>query len=140
MIASRPVTDHLSSPVFVEHAGGAVVSRRILDGTSGIKWLLREEPAHPADSGWRFLSAIDDDAYADDPANMVTLDFTTVAAIEPAVFSIYHLPVGSDLQLVVENGGRHFLDNITGQEITHLQETEQHAPSQHDPDEQDSPA
>ena len=111
------MTDHLSSPVFVENAGGAVVSRRILDGTGQVRWLLREEPAHPSDSGWRFLSELDDDEYANDPANMVTLDFSTVAAIEPAVLGIYHLPVGSDLQLVVENGGRHVLDNITGQEL-----------------------
>ena len=49
-----------------------------------------------------------------------TIMLATVAAIEPAAFAIYHLPVGSDLQLVVENGGRHFLDNITGEEIRHL--------------------
>ena len=114
------MTDHLSSPDFVENAGGAVVSRRILDGTGHVKWLLREEPAHPMDSGWRFLSELDDDEYANDPANMVTLEFSTVAAIEPAVFAIYHLPVGSDLQLVVENGARHFLDNVTAEEIRHL--------------------
>lgn len=120
MIASRPVTEAHSAPAHVPDAAGCIVSRRILDRTGRVRWLLREEPAHPADSGWRFLSELDDDEYADDPANMVVLDLSTVAGIEPAIAAISHLPVGSDLQLVVENGAPHVLDNLTGAEVRDL--------------------
>ncbi|MFP3325387.1 DUF2185 domain-containing protein, partial [Planococcus sp. SIMBA_160] len=40
-----------------------------------------------------------------------------VANIEPAILGIYELPIGSDLQLVSENGKIRFVDNLTGKEV-----------------------
>ena len=102
---------------FIRDAGGSIVSRRVLDGTSGLKWMFREASVNPADNGWRFLSEADDDAYLADPANMVVADFNRVAEIEPAVIPIWNLPVGSDLQLVITDGRRVIYDNATGQPV-----------------------
>ena len=103
---------------FIKDAGGVLVSRRILDGQSPVKWVFREEPAAPMDNGWRFLSVADDDEYINTPGNMVIADFNTVAAVEPAIIGIYLLPVGSDLQLVHENNGSLvFYNNKTGQPL-----------------------
>ncbi|MEB3072775.1 hypothetical protein [Parvimonas sp. C2] len=48
---------------------------------------------------------------------MVVCDFNTVAEIEPAIITIYTLPVGTDLQLVKIDGKIKFFDNITEKEI-----------------------
>lgn len=103
---------------FIKDAGGVLVSRRILEGKSSLKWAFREESAAPMDNGWRFLSTDDDDEFINTPGNMVVADFNTVAGIEPAIIEIYLLPVGADLQLVRENDGRLvFYNNETGEPL-----------------------
>lgn len=103
------------APVFIPAAGGSIASVRVLDGTSPLKWAVRERSVSPVDNGWRFFSMADDDAFLADPANMRVADFNSVAAIEPAVLAIWSAPVGSDLQLVREADGRLvWYDNTTG--------------------------
>lgn len=82
--------------------------------------MVRGEAVTRVDNGWRFFSEIDDDDYVNDPANLVVCDFNTVAQIEPAILAIYSFPVGSDLQLVVENRKYYFIDNITEEVIEFL--------------------
>ncbi|WP_262421950.1 DUF2185 domain-containing protein [Bacillus aquiflavi] len=69
------------------------------------------------DNGWRFFSDIDDDDFINNPDNLTVCNFNTVANIEPAILGIYLLPVGSDLQIVAENGKIVFFDNISGNKI-----------------------
>lgn len=102
---------------FIEGAGGCIVSKNILNHNGNLKWLFREESVNEVDNGWRFLSDIDTDEFINNPNNMTVCDFNTVVEIEPAVLAIYHLPVGTDLQLVVENNKRFFVDNLTGKVI-----------------------
>jgi hypothetical protein len=103
---------------FIKNAGGVLVSRRILEEQSPLKWAFREASVNPVDNGWRFLSIDDDDEFLETPGNLVVADFNTVAAIEPAIIEIYLLPVGSDLQLVRENDGTLvFYDNQTGKPL-----------------------
>lgn len=103
--------------VFLQGAGTSIASRRILDRESGLKWLLREERVLPSDNGWRFFSIADDDEYLNDPDNLVVCDVNAVALIEPAVLEILDLPVGSDLQLVINDRGVRFVDNLTGRDL-----------------------
>jgi len=104
---------------YIRNAGGAIVSRQIVERTGNIKWLSREAPLSPQDSGWRVLSDRDTDEYLSDPANMTMVDFNELCDIEPACIGIYLLPVGSDIQLVVEpDGRRRWFDNTTEREIT----------------------
>lgn len=102
---------------YIKDAGGCIVSKNILNGKGKIKWLLREESLNEIDNGWRLLSDVDDNNFINDPQNLVVCDFNTVANIEPAIIGIYLLPVGSDLQLVVQNGEISFYDNIAGTKI-----------------------
>lgn len=103
---------------FITNAGAAIVSRKIVERTGNIKWLTREAPIAPQDTGWRILSDRDTDEYLADPANMTVVDFNDICDIEPACIGIYDLPVGSDIQLVVEPDGRRWFDNKTEREIT----------------------
>jgi len=54
-------------PTYIRGAGAAIVSRKIVERTGNIKWLIREEPFAPQDSGWRVLSDRDTAEYLDDP-------------------------------------------------------------------------
>ena len=104
---------------FIHNAGAAIVSRKIVERTGNIKWLTREAPIAPQDTGWRILSDRDTDEYLADPANMTVVDFNDICDIEPACIGIYDLPVGSDIQLVVEpDGRRRWFDNTTQREIS----------------------
>ena len=104
---------------FITNAGAAIVSRKIVERTGNIKWLTREAPIAPQDTGWRILSDRDTDEYLADPANMTVVDFNELCALEPACIGIYDLPVGSDIHLVVEpDGRRRWFDNQTEREIS----------------------
>ena len=48
---------------------------------------------------------------------MIVVDFNTLANIEPAVLSVYDMPVGTDLELCFDNTGRYFVDTNTGNRI-----------------------
>ena len=105
-------------PTYIRDAGYAFVSRKIAERTGNIKGLIRETPIALDDSGWRVLSDRDTAEYLDDPANMTVVDFNDICDIEPACIGIYLLPVGSDIQLVVEpDGRRRWFDNKTEREI-----------------------
>lgn len=102
---------------FIKNAGGSIVSNNILNGKGKIKWIFREKSVNQNDNGWRFLSNIDDDQYINNPSNLIVCDYNTVAEIEPAIISIYLLPVGTDLEFVIENNKKYFLDNLTGKVV-----------------------
>lgn len=102
---------------FIKDAGGCVVSKNIILRKGVLKWCVREKSLNNNDNGWRFFSDIDTDEYLRDANNMMICDFNTVANIEPAILAIYSLPVGTDIELVISNGRRNFIDNNTGNEI-----------------------
>ncbi|WP_029146115.1 DUF2185 domain-containing protein [Microbacterium luticocti] len=109
---SNPTTE------FVPHAGGSIVSRNVLDGVAPLRWAFREAQVNPVDNGWRFLSAIDDDAYINDPRNMVVVDFNTVVGLEPAVLPLLDLQVGADITLERSAEGRiTLIDNNTAEPL-----------------------
>ena len=82
---------------FITDAGGSIVSKNILSHKGKLRWCVREESVNDVDNGWRFFSDID-----------------TVANIEPAIIAIYNCKVGTDIELVEENGKKFFLDSNTG--------------------------
>jgi len=102
---------------FIKNAGASIVSKNILSGKGHLKWILREESIDKVDNGWRFFSDIDNDEFINNPDNLAVCDFNTVANIGLAIIGIYLLPVGSDLQLVSEEGKITFWDNMSGEEV-----------------------
>ena len=87
---------------FIPNAGGSIVSKNILSHKGKLRWCVREESVNDVDNGW---------SKAD---NMCICDFNTVANIEPAIIAIYNCKVGTDIELVEENGKKCFLDSNTG--------------------------
>ena len=85
-------------PVGVPDARACIVSRSVLDKSSALRWLWRAEPIEPPDTGWRLI-ADEPQAVINNPDNLTTADLNTVAAIEPAILAVHHLPVGTELEL-----------------------------------------
>ena len=105
-------------PTYIRDAGYAFVSRKIAERTGNIKWLIRETPIALDDSGWRVLSDRDTAEYIRDSKNLFLADFNDICNLEPACIGIYDLPIGSNIQLVVESDGRRrWFDNKTKKEI-----------------------
>ncbi|WP_020097974.1 DUF2185 domain-containing protein [Microbacterium sp. 11MF] len=103
-------------PEYIPNSGGSVVSKNVLEQRAPVRWAFREDAADAVDNGWRFLSEIDDEDYINDAANMAVVSFNTVIHLEPAVLPILHMPVGTDLTIVRQDGGRIvIIDNETGQ-------------------------
>ena len=63
--------------VYIQGAGGTIVTKSILDGTSKLKWLFRQEGGHG--NGWVAFGDRDSQEYVDDANNMAIVDFNTLA-------------------------------------------------------------
>ncbi len=68
--------------------------------------MYREEPDTEFDSGWRFLSGLETDAYVDDLANVGLHDVNTIANYDPDVIPLLDAPAGSAFER--DDDGRFF--------------------------------
>ena len=98
--------------------GASIVSNNILKNKANIKWILRENSINELDNGWRFLSEIDTEEYLSHAENMSICDWSTIVEIEPAVLSIFNMPIGTELTMIYEDERVYFLDTITGQKLS----------------------
>ena len=98
--------------------GASIVSNNILENKANIKWILREDSVNELDNGWRFLSEIDTEEYLSNAENMSICDWSTIVEIEPAVLSIFNMPIGTELTMIYEDERVYFLDTITGQKLS----------------------
>lgn len=98
--------------------GASIVSNNILESKANIKWILREDSVDELDNGWRFLSEIDTEDYLSHAENMSICDWSTIVEIEPAVLSIFNMPIGTALTIIYEEERVCFLNTITGQKLS----------------------
>ncbi len=100
---------------YIRGAGGSIVSKSVLNGTSRLKWLFRQESEHG--NGWVAFGDTDTQEYVDDAQNMAIVDFNTLANIEPTVVNVFYMPVGTDLEFRSDKTGKYFVDTKTGKAI-----------------------
>lgn len=98
--------------------GASIVSNNILKNKANIKWIFREDSVDELDNGWRFFSQIDTEEYLSHSENMSVCDWSTIVEIEPAVLSIFNMPIGTELTMIYEEERVCFLDTITGQKLS----------------------
>ena len=60
-----------------------------------VGFMYRDEPDTEFDSGWRFLSGLENDAYVNDLANVGLHDVNTIANYDPDVIPLLDAPPGS---------------------------------------------
>ena len=82
----------------IKGAGGMIISKSVLNGEQPLKWLFRDEA--PYGSGWVAFGAGDDDEYVNNADNLTIIDFNELIEMEPAAYNVYHMPVGTELELL----------------------------------------
>ncbi len=100
---------------YIRGGGGTIVSKSILNGTSRLKWLFRQESEYG--NGWIAFGDRDTQEYVDDAKNMAVVDFNILANIEPTVVNVFYMPEGTDLEFRSDQTGKYFVDTRTGKEI-----------------------
>jgi len=75
--------------------GSCLASDHITVDGRPVGFMYREEPDNEFDSGWRFLSGLESDAYVNDLANVGLYDVNTIANYDPAVIPWLDAPPGS---------------------------------------------
>ena len=75
--------------------GGAIASDRITVDGLPVRFMYREAPDNEFDSGWRFLSGTEDDAYMADASNHAVYDVNTIANYDRSIIPHLDAPAGS---------------------------------------------
>lgn len=75
--------------------GGCIATDRITVEGYPVRFMYREQPDNELDSGWRFLSGLEDDAYMADPAFHEIYDVNTIANYDPSIIPFLEAPAGS---------------------------------------------
>ncbi|MGI2031517.1 DUF2185 domain-containing protein [Rhizobium panacihumi] len=75
--------------------GACIASDMITVEGHPVGFFYRQKPDNEIDSGWRFLTGLEDDAYMDDADNHAIYDVNTIANYDPDIIAHLDAPVGS---------------------------------------------
>jgi hypothetical protein len=84
-----------------EGYGGCIATDKITVDGYPVRFMYREAPDNDVDSGWRFMSGFEDDAYMDDPSTIY--DVNTIANYDPAIIEFLEAPEGSAFERTPES-------------------------------------
>jgi hypothetical protein len=79
----------------VHDAGACYATDMITVDGLPVRWMYREKPDNPWDSGWRFMSGLESDEYMDQPSNFEIYDVNTIANYDPSIIPFLDADVGS---------------------------------------------
>lgn len=100
----KPRNFKLAAADFVQLLGrpmgaGLATDHITVDGLV-VGYMYREEPDGSIDSGWRFLSGLETQDYADVADNWAFYDLNTIANYDPAVIPYLEFEVGTELERI----------------------------------------
>ena len=75
--------------------GGCFATDMITIHGRKVAFMYRRKPEHEQDSGWRFMSGFESDAYMNDPTNHGIFNVNTIANYDPEIIPLLDSPVGS---------------------------------------------
>lgn len=78
--------------------GGCIATNMITVEGRKVGFMYREEPNHPQDSGWCFMSGYESQEYMDDANNHAIFDVNTVANYDPEIAQFLEAPVGASFE------------------------------------------
>lgn len=81
-------------PLVANH-GGCIATDRITVEGYPVRFMYREEPINATDSGWRFLSGFESDAYMEEAGNHGVYDVNTIANYDQSIIPLLDAPIGS---------------------------------------------
>jgi len=79
----------------VANGGSCIATDRITVEGLIVRFMYREEPMSSTDSGWRFLSGLESDAYMEKAGNHGLHDVNTIANYDPSIIPLLDAPIGA---------------------------------------------
>jgi hypothetical protein len=75
--------------------GTCIATAKITADALPVRFMYREAPIGEADSGWRFLSGFETDAYMENAKNQGAFDVNLIANSDPTIIPLLSAPIGS---------------------------------------------
>jgi len=79
---------------------GCIATDKITVEGELVDYMYREKSGFEHDSGWRFFSGTEDQAYVDDAQNSMIYKVNTIANYDPAIIPYLDYPHGTHLERV----------------------------------------
>ena len=77
---------------FGELSRAALVSNRVAQDGAQVRWMYREAPDNPRDSGWRVFSGDEPDSELDDSANVTVVPLRDLVAADATLEAVFRTP------------------------------------------------
>lgn len=90
-------------PLATDLGTGIATIKITLDGLP-VRFMYREDPVGPSDSGWRFLSGLESDAYMENANNQGAYDVNLIANCDPSIIPFLSAPIGAAFEKMEEGG------------------------------------
>jgi hypothetical protein len=88
----------------VQNRGGCIATDKITIDRLKVGYMYREQADNDIDSGWRFLSGQETQAYMDNTDNHAVYDLNTIANYDPEIIPFLNAPAGSAFERVSGTG------------------------------------
>ena len=83
--------------------GSCIASDHITVDGHEVGLMYREDPDDKTDSGWRFLSGDEDEAYSDNEDNFDCYDINVIANYDKDIVAFLKAPIGAEYERVEPN-------------------------------------
>ena len=87
----------------MEKFGFVLATKMLVEGRRKVRYMYRERPTNPQDSGWRFFCGGEDDDYVNNPDNIAICDINTILEIDESVLPYLNYQTGVALEREDEN-------------------------------------
>lgn len=69
----------------MEKFGYVMATKMLVDGQRKVRFMYRETPDGPQDSGWRFFCGDEDDTYVNNPDHIAIYDINTILEFDKSI-------------------------------------------------------
>lgn len=76
----------------ISKMGFAFSTKLVAEEGRKVKFMYRESPDHPDDSGWRFFCGEESQEYVDDPDNTGIFSVSVIAEANPSIIDLLATP------------------------------------------------
>lgn len=88
----------------VNDLGTCIATDKIAVQGLPVRFMYREAPVMAGDSGWRFLSGLESDAYMENANNQGAYDVNLIANIDPTVIPLLSAPIDAAFEKTEQDG------------------------------------
>lgn len=83
--------------------GFVFATKMLVEDRRKVRFMYREQPDDPNDSGWRFFCGDEDQEYADNPDNIGIYDVNTILEIDDSILHLLGSPSDTAFEREDEN-------------------------------------